>query len=463
MIPYDFSFTQAIVLAAGKGTRMRSQTAKVLHDVLGRSMLEHVLDALEALNVGGMTAVVGHASAQVKQALKGKHQLTWVQQDEQLGTGHAVQLCESTCSAAEHVLIVCGDTPLLRTETLAHLLHEHIKQGYDISVLSAELDKPHGYGRICRDEDGNMLDIVEEKDASDEVRKISEVSSGIFCVRREVLFRYLQNIDNQNEQQEYYLPAIIPLAVADGARLQALMMPDADDMLGVNNRTQLRQVTEKMQMRIIHAWEAEGVSIEHAQSVRIDVSVQLGSDTYIRAGSQLLGSTHIGDGCDIGPYAVIASSWVDDGVQIHAFTHMQGAHVSTGSQVGPYARLRPEARLAEGVKIGNFVEVKKAVIGEGSKVNHLSYVGDSDIGRDCNLGAGTITCNYDGANKHQTVIEDDVFVGSGTRLIAPIHVGQGATIGAGSIVTQDVAAGGLTLSDRTEQRHVKGWKRAVKK
>ena len=463
MVPYNFSLTQAIVLAAGKGTRMRSQTPKVLHDVLGRSMLEHVLDALETLNVGGITAVVGHASDQVKEALKGKHQLTWVQQEEQLGTGHAVQLCTSSCANAEHVLIVCGDTPLLRTETLAALLQEHIAEQRDISVLSAVLDAPFGYGRICRDEQGHLLNIVEEKDASEEERRISEVSSGIFCVRRELLFRYLEQTDNHNEQGEYYLPAIVPLAVADGAHVQATVMSDADEMMGVNNRTQLREVTEKMQMRIIRAWEAEGVSVEQAHTVRIDVAVHVGSDTVIRAGSQLLGSTHIGDGCAIGPYAIIASSWVDDGVQIHAFSHLQSAHVSTGSQVGPYARLRPEARLAEGVKIGNFVEVKKAVIGEGSKVNHLSYVGDSDVGRDCNLGAGTITCNYDGANKHQTVIGDDVFVGSGTRLIAPVQVGKGATIGAGSIVTQDVKAGGLTLSDRTEQRHVKDWKRAVKK
>ena len=462
MIPYSFPNLQIIVLAAGQGTRMRSAKPKVLHQILGKSMLEHVLCSLEGLNARGLSIVLGHGAEVVQSVVSEKHYVTWVTQEEQLGTGHAVQQCSHVCESADHVLIVCGDTPLLRTGTLAALVRAHLDAASDISFLSAIQPVPQGYGRVCRSEAGDIRQIVEERDATDEERMIQEVSSGIFCVRKSVLFDCLKAVDNGNDQGEYYLPGIVPVALQRGHRVDAVLMDDVDEMLGVNDRTQLRQATKILQNRIVEDWEKAGVSIEQPETVRIDVSVHLGMDTVIRAGSQLLGHTHIGDGCDIGPYAVIDRAWVDDGAKVLAFSHVQEAHVSMSSEVGPYARLRPQAHLDEGVKIGNFVEVKKSVIGQNSKVNHLSYIGDAEVGKNCNIGAGTITCNYDGANKHKTVVGDNVFVGSDTKLIAPVEVGSGATIGAGSIITRNVAEGGLTLTVRPEQRYVKDWKRATK-
>jgi len=459
---YHYSNLQVVVLAAGQGKRMRSATPKVLHDVLGKSMLCHVLANVDSLSPQGITLVTGHAGEQVYAAVEGLYHLNLVTQSQQLGTGHAVQQAESACKQAENVLIVCADTPLLTVESLARLVDSHAQSRADISFLSAKVNNPTGYGRVCRDKSGAVISIVEEKDASDTERLLNEVSSGIFCVKQKVLFSLLQQVDNHNRQDEYYLPSIVPLALQQNGKVQAVPMDDANEMLGVNDRSQLRQVTELMQRRVIEGWEKEGVTIEQPNTVRIDVSVKLGMDTVVRAGSQLLGNTHIGDACDIGPYAVIKQSWLDDHVQIHAFSHLEQAHVGAQADIGPYARLRPQAELDEGVKIGNFVEIKKSIIGQNSKVNHLSYIGDTTMGKNCNIGAGTITCNYDGANKHKTTIGDSAFIGSDTKLIAPVSVGEGATIGAGSLITKVVQKDGLTLSARPEQRYIKDWKRPEK-
>ncbi|MDQ6956489.1 MAG: bifunctional UDP-N-acetylglucosamine diphosphorylase/glucosamine-1-phosphate N-acetyltransferase GlmU [Mariprofundaceae bacterium] len=462
MNQYHYSNLQVVVLAAGQGKRMRSATPKVLHDVLGRSMLSHVLANIEALCPQGIALVTGHGGEQVYAAVEKLYHVSLIKQAEQLGTGHAVQQAESACVNAEHVLIVCADTPLLQAGTLADLLERHIKSESDISFLSAKIDEPTGYGRVCRNQQGIVESIVEERDANADQRLLNEVSSGIFCVKQKLLFQLLQQVDNSNNQNEYYLPSIVPLALQEGAKVEAVLMPDANEMLGVNDRTQLRHVTELLQQRVIEGWEKEGVSIEQPSTVRIDVSVKLGMDTVIRAGSQLLGNTSVGDACEVGPYAVIKQSWVDDHVKIHAFSHLEQAHVGAHADIGPYARLRPQAELDEGVKIGNFVEIKKSIIGQNSKVNHLSYIGDTTMGQNCNVGAGTITCNYDGANKHKTVIGDGAFIGSDTKLIAPVTVGDGATIGAGSVITKLVQKNGLTLSARPEQRYVKDWKRPEK-
>jgi len=459
---YHYSNLQVVVLAAGQGKRMRSATPKVLHDVLGKSMLSHVLVNIEALCPQGIALVTGHGGEQVYAAVEKSYHVSLIKQAEQLGTGHAVQQAESACINAEHVLIVCADTPLLQAATLAGLLEKHIKSGSDISFLSAKVDNPTGYGRVCCNEQGAVQSIVEERDASDAERLLNEVSSGIFCVKQKLLFQLLKQVDNNNNQSEYYLPSIVPLALQQGAKVEAVLMRDSNEMLGVNDRTQLRQVTEIMQQRVIESWQKEGVSIEQSSTVRIDVSVKIGMDTTICAGSQLLGNTQIGDACEVGPYTVIKQSWVDDYVKIHAFSHLEQAHVGARADIGPYARLRPQAELDEGVKIGNFVEIKKSVIGQNSKVNHLSYIGDTTMGQNCNVGAGTITCNYDGANKHKTVIGDGAFIGSDTKLIAPVAVGDGATIGAGSVITKVVQKDGLTLSARPEQRYVKDWKRPEK-
>jgi len=462
MSELDFSDLQVCVLAAGKGTRMRSNLPKVLHPVLGRPMIDYVIQSVEQLQPKSVALVTGHESGLVRSTVKQPEKLQWVIQDEQLGTGHAVMQCESVMQDASDVLIVCGDTPLLQTETLTRLAAEHRRMNADVTVLTARPENPVGYGRIVRGSRQQVIAVAEEKDATAEQRRIGEVSSGIYCVRGAVLFDLLHAVDNRNAQGEYYLPDIIPLARTSGRLVETVSMADADEMLGINDRIQLAHVEALMQQRIIENWQRCGVTIEQPDTVRIEASVLIGADVLIHAGCQLLGATGIGRGCELGPYAVIRDSMLADQVRVNAFSHIDQASASAGARIGPYARLRPGAELHERVGIGNFVEVKKAVIGPGSKVNHLSYIGDASMGSDCNIGAGTITCNYDGANKHQTIIGDDVFVGSDTQLVAPVRVGDGATIGAGSTITRDVPGDGLTLSKRTGQQHVPGWRRPKK-
>jgi len=454
---------QVVVLAAGKGVRMRSAKPKVLHKVLGLGLLEHVLHSAESLAPKGISVVVGFGGQAVREYIGTPRGLDWVEQTEQLGTAHAVLQCEKNCENSSNVLIVCGDTPLLNGMTLARLVEAHNSVNASVSVLSVDLDAPSGYGRILRDRDGGFTGIVEEKDADAEQRAISEISSGIFCVRTIDLFKLLHQVESNNAQGEYYLPDIVSMAAGQGLGVQAVKGDDAAEILGVNDRVQLAEVEAVMQQRIIRDWQANGVSVEQPETVRIEASVSIGVDTVIRAGTHLIGSTRVGDECFVGPYAILMDAWLDDRVEVFSFSHIVSASVGAGAKVGPFARLRPEAELDEDVHIGNFVEVKKSVIGRGSKVNHLSYIGDTVMGGGCNVGAGSITCNYDGANKHQTVVGDGVFVGSDTKLIAPIEVGDNATIGAGSIISKDVEAGGLTLSARPEQRHMTNWQRPSKK
>ena len=460
---YSFPDLQVCVLAAGKGKRMRSNLPKVLHPVLGRPMIDYVLHTVEALRPKGIAVVTGHGSEQVRAHVGQPKNLEWVIQDKQLGTGHAVRQAEQVITDVRDVLIVCGDTPLLTADTLARLATEHRAREAVVTVLTAEVEDPFGYGRIVRDGSGKVIRIAEEKDASEAERAIREVSSGIYCVRFDVLFELLHKLGNRNAQGEYYLPDIVPLALKHGHAVETVPMGDAEEMLGVNDRVQLARVERIMQQAIIEDWQRAGVTIEQPETVRIEATVSIGMDTIIRAGTHLLGSTHVGDDCRVGPHAVLQDAWLDDGVEVLAFSHLQDANVASGARVGPFARLRPGARLDEDVRVGNFVEIKNSVIGRGSKVNHLSYVGDTEMGEGCNIGAGTITCNYDGANKHKTVIGDRVFVGSDTKLIAPVEVGDDATIGAGSIITKTVEKGGLTLSERPDQRHIPGWKRPRKR
>jgi len=454
---------QVCVLAAGKGKRMRSNKPKVLHKVLGRAMIDYVLHTVESLRPKGIAVVTGHASDMVQAHVGQPQNLEWVIQDKQLGTGHAVKQCEQVISDVRDVLIVCGDTPLLRSDTLVKLVAEHRARDAVITVLTAEVDDPSGYGRIVRDSNGRVTGISEEKDATDVQRLIREVSSGIYCVRHDVLFDLLHKLGNRNTQGEYYLPDIVPLALDVGQPVETVRMENASEMMGVNDREQLSQVEDMMQMNIIRDWQQRGVTIEKPETVRIEATVSIGLDTVIQAGCYLMGSTHIGDECRVGPYAVLVNAWLDDQVEVFAFSHIHDANVATGAKIGPFARLRPGTQLDEEVRVGNFVEIKNSVVNRGSKVNHLSYIGDTEMGADCNIGAGTITCNYDGANKHKTIIGDRVFIGSDTKLIAPVEVGSDATVGAGSILTKKVESGGLTLSERPDQRHVPHWQRPRKK
>ena len=462
MSKFHYPDLQVCVLAAGKGKRMCSNLPKVLHKVLGRAMIDHILHTVESLTPKAIAMVTGHASERVRAHVGQPANLDWVIQDKQLGTGHAVKQCESVIRNVRDVLIVCGDTPLLSTETLAGLVDRHRDTGADVTVLTAIPANPFGYGRIVRDAQGEVTSIIEEKDASIEQRRLVEVSSGIYCVRHEVLFDLLHAIGNTNAQSEYYLPDIVPLALAAGQSVKAVAMGDADEMFGVNDRVDLSAVEDLMQKRIIQDWQRRGVTIEKPDTVRIEAGVKIGIDTAIQAGCYLLGTTIIGDECRVGPNAVLVNAWLDDRVNVYAFSHIHSASVGSDTAIGPYARLRPGAQLDEDVHIGNFVEVKKSVIGQGSKVNHLSYIGDATIGSNCNIGAGTITCNYDGANKFNTEIGDNVFVGSVTQLVAPVRVANNATIGAGSTITRDVEEGGLTLTERNTQRHIASWKRPQK-
>ncbi len=453
---------QVCVLAAGRGKRMRSNKPKVLHKVLGRAMIDYILHTVESLRPGGIAVVTGHASDMVQAHVGQPQNLEWVIQEQQLGTGHAVRQCEEVISDVRDVLIVCGDTPLLRSETLAKLVSEHRDRDAVVTILTAEPDDPSGYGRVVRDAEKQVSWIVEEQDATDTQRLIREVSSGIYCVRYDVLFDLLHKLGNRNAQEEYYLPDIVPLALKDGRSVRAVCMPDAAEMMGVNDRAQLSMAEDILQAYIIHDWQRRGVTIEKPETVRIEATVSIGPDTVIQAGCYLMGSTHIGDACRVGPYAVLVDAWIDDQVEIFAFSHIHDANVAMGTKIGPFARLRPGTQLDEDVHVGNFVEIKNSIVNRGSKVNHLSYIGDTEMGVDCNIGAGTITCNYDGANKHKTMIGDRVFIGSDTKLIAPVEVQSDATVGAGSIITKKVESGGLTISERTNQRYVPHWQRPRK-
>ncbi len=460
-----FEDLQIVVLAAGQGKRMRSRLPKVLHPVLGWPMLAHVLHAAEQLAPAGIAVVVGEHAAQIRAALGDPANVRWARQEKPRGTGDAVA-ASLACWEANivDVLVLCGDTPLVSSALLRSLVEARRKHEAALALAVMRPQDPRGYGRIVRDADGTIARVVEEADADAKVRAIAEVNAGIYCFAADFLRAQISRLSADNAQGELYLPDLVALARKQQRAVVAVEVAE-EEALGVNDRVQLARAERILQRRIIQEWQRKGVTIEQPETVRIEMGVAIGEDTVIHAGCQLLGEVHIGDGCELGPYAVLRDVWLDDGVRVLPFSVLEGpeTELAAGARVGPFARLRPGARLGEDVRVGNFVEVKNSVLGRGTKANHLTYLGDAEIGEGCNIGAGTITCNYDGANKHKTVIEDDVFVGSDTKLIAPVRVGKGATIGAGSIITKDVPPGGLTLSARVEQRHFPDWRRPRKK
>lgn len=447
-----------IILAAGQGTRMRSDLPKVLHPVAGKPMLQHVLDTCKKITNDRLAVVYGHGGEQVKQAIQ-EDGIVWVLQAEQRGTGHAVAQAIELAPDEAIVLIAYADTPLIRSETLQTLVNSLGEAG--LAVLTTKPANPQGYGRIVRDQQGAVLRIVEEKDADEQIRAIQEINTGFMVAKGADFKRWLKQLTPNNAQGEYYLTDCISLAVAEQRVVKAVICADPMEAEGINNRVQLAGLERVAQRRQVEALMLAGVTV--ADPARLDIrgQVKAGKDCFIDINVLFLGDVELGDQVIIEPNCVIQDTKIGHGAHIKANTCLESAVVAAECDVGPFARLRPGTILAEQAKIGNFVETKKAKIGKGSKVSHLSYIGDTDMGEDVNIGAGTITCNYDGVNKFKTTIGDRVFVGSCSQLVAPVKVEDDATIGAGSTITKTAPAGQLTLA-RAKQMTIRGWQRPVK-
>jgi len=447
-----------VILAAGQGSRMKSALPKVLHAVAGRPMLHHVIGTAHQLGAETIHTVIGHGADQVR-TVTPDSSVNWVEQSEQLGTGHAVAQALPDLPDDARVLVLYGDVPLTRVETLQSMVNDLDDQ--TLGLLTVTLEDPQGYGRIVRDADGRVTSIVEQKDASEGQRAIREVNTGILAVSAKHLKTWLPTLSNANAQGEYYLTDIIAMAVAQGLTVSVAQPGDAYEVQGVNNRLQLAELERWYQRRQADRLMTEGATL--ADPTRIDVrgDLTIGNDILIDVNVVFEGTVELGSNVSIGPGCVIKDARIADGADIKAHSVIEGAVIGANAQIGPFARLRPGTELAADTKVGNFVETKKALVGQGSKINHLSYVGDASLGRNVNVGAGTITCNYDGVNKFKTEIGDGVFVGSNTSLVAPVRIATDATIGAGSTITRDVADNELAVA-RGRQRNVSGWERPKK-
>jgi len=446
-----------VILAAGQGTRMKSRLPKVLHRVAGRPLLGHVLDTARALEAAACHVVHGHGAEAVREAFRDTPAVTWVLQAEQKGTAHAVAQALPAIPDAARVLVLYGDVPLVQAQTLAPLL-----EAGGLALLIAELPDPRGYGRILR-KAGKVTGIVEEKDASAAQRKIREVNTGILFAPAKLLKRWLPKIGNQNAKGEYYLTDVVALAARDKARIATHAVADFAEVQGVNDPAQLAATERAFQLRRAAQLMADGLQIRDPQRFDLRGTVSFGRDVTLDVGVVLEGAVELGDGVSVGPYAVLRDVTLGAGTRVESHSVLDSMSAGKNCRIGPFARIRPDSALADEVHVGNFVEVKKTTIGQGSKANHLAYLGDGSVGAGVNVGAGTIFCNYDGANKHRTVLEDGVFVGSDTQLVAPVRVGKGATIGAGSTITRDVPPGGLAVARAKEQKHYPGWQRPKKK
>ena len=446
-----------VILAAGQGTRMKSALPKVLHPLAGLPLVQHVINTSKKLNPESMNVVYGHGGEQVKQQINDPT-INWILQEEQLGTGHAVDQTTDQIKDEQMVLVLYGDVPLIKEQTLTKLLGQ-AKEG--ISLLTVNLESPQGYGRIVRNTAGVVSKITEEKDASDDVKEIKEVNTGILAVKASLLKDWLSRLDNNNAQNEYYLTDVIEMAVKDGFTVYTTQPFNEYEVMGVNNRLQLSTLERYYQEEQAYKLMAAGITIADPKRIDVRGCIQHGQDISIDINAVFEGNVTIGNNVTIGANCVIKDTKIADDVTILPMSILDNASVGKGSKVGPFARLRPGAVLGDNTHVGNFVEIKKSYIGVGSKVNHLTYVGDSLVGKNVNIGAGTITCNYDGANKHQTMIGDNVFVGSATQLVAPVKIGKNATIGAGSTITIDVAEDELAIT-RVKQKSIQGWKRPVK-
>lgn len=447
-----------IILAAGQGQRMHSDLPKVLHKVAGKPMLEHVLKCAQELSPQAIHVVVGHGGDQVKSAIGGAA-INWCLQDRQLGTGHAVQQALTNLPDDSDILILYGDVPLLTPATLQALVEQLPRR--DLVLLSALLTNPTGYGRVVRDAKNRVQGIVEQKDAGDDALAIREINTGILATRTNLLREWLACIGNDNAQREYYLTDCVKLAVQRRHEVKVLVCDDCDEIQGVNDKAQLARVERIYQRRMAEELMGKGVTLMDPNRIDVRGELDVCRDVEIDVNTVFVGTNHLGDRVRIGANSVVINSTIKGGTCIHENCHIENAVIGHDCEIGPFARIRPDTRLAKDVRIGNFVEIKKANVATRTKINHLSYIGDSDLGADVNIGAGTITCNYDGANKHSTVIGDNVFVGSDTQLIAPVTIGAGATIGAGSTITKDAPKEKLTLT-RSKQVTMDHWQRPEK-
>ena len=451
-----------VLLAAGKGTRMKSAVPKVLHSVAGCSLIDRVLTTASTLSPASVAIVLGHRAELVQAALAHRSDLAFVVQEPQLGTGHALLTTAPLLDGATGTLVLLsGDVPLLSTKTLENLIDRHTATGSSATVVTAFVDAPYGYGRIVRDGE-RIARIVEERDATPAERTIREINSGIYAFALEGLFDALRQIAPQNDQGEYYLPDLFTIFAARGSRIETLVVEDADEIRGINSRRELEAVSRIVRLRKNDELMAEGVTIEDTATTYIDRDVTVGADTIIHPGVTLEGATSIGGGCEIHSGVRIVDSRLGDRVTILNHCVITSSTIDDDARVGPFAHLRPDAVVRERARVGNFVELKKTVLGAGSKSMHLSYLGDTIVGKNVNIGAGTITCNYDGEKKQQTIIEDGAFIGSDTQLIAPVTVGKGAYIGSGTTVRQNVPADALAVS-AGKQRTIDGWAQKRKK
>ncbi|TQV82697.1 UDP-N-acetylglucosamine diphosphorylase/glucosamine-1-phosphate N-acetyltransferase [Exilibacterium tricleocarpae] len=447
-----------VILAAGKGTRMKSGLPKVLHPVAGRPLLQHVIDTARRLDSDAINVVIGHGADRVE-AHCAAPDVHFVLQAEQLGTGHAVQQAVGHLRDNAVVLVLYGDVPLIREETLRSLI---AKVGADaMALLTVELDDPSGYGRIVRDSNGAVTAIVEQKEATPEQLSISEINTGVMAMRGVDLKRWLPQLSSENAQREYYLTDVIALAQGEGKVVNTEQPADELEVLGVNNHQQQAQLERFYQRDLAATLMAEGLTLLDPDRFDCRGSLSVGEDVTIDINCVFEGRVTLGNNVSIGPNCCLKNVVIGDNVVIKPNSLLEEARVADNCEIGPFARVRPGTELSDGAKVGNFVEIKKALIGPGSKVNHLSYVGDAQVGSGVNIGAGTITCNYDGVNKFKTEIGDDAFIGSNTALVAPVKVGKGATVGAGSTVTKAVADDQLTIA-RGKQRNIEGWQRPTK-
>lgn len=446
-----------VILAAGKGTRMKSALPKVLHKVAERPMVQHVIDTARELGAAQINLVYGYGADQLKAGL-GEQPLNWVLQAEQLGTGHAVQQAVPHIADDDVVLVLYGDVPLTRKETLQDLLASRAENG--LAVLTVHLANPTGYGRIMR-ENGKVVGIVEQKDANTEQLKISEVNSGIMAVPGQQLKHWLSRLQNNNAQGEFYLTDIIAMAHADGVPIATAHPANPVETEGANNRVQLAQLERAYQLRQAETLMLNGANLRDPARIDVRGSVTVGADVMIDVNVIFEGKVVLGNGVTIGANCILKDCTIGDNSEIKANSMVESSVIGAACSVGPFARIRPDSVLADDSHVGNFVELKKTVLGKGSKANHLTYLGDAVIGSKVNIGAGTITCNYDGANKFQTIIEDGCFVGSNSSLVAPLTLGEQSTVGAGSVVTKSVPAGELVVA-RSKQVHIAGWQRPQK-